>query len=163
MSLHRYGYVNNNPLNRLDYYGYNDVMTYSDAFALSVAMSAADGPLPVGEIASGVLVVTLTAIDIYLYITSDKADVKDETNDTCEQVSQCIPPEGTICYEDEPHTTHTHGDLESHYHMYQMQKIMSNGKCFWRYLGGKIGVGVVETPPAGVLPCSMFPNFQGRK
>ena len=70
-SLHRFGYVLNNPLNYYDYYGYSDVMTYKEAFALSATMSLSDGPIPVGEIASGILIGGLLIIDAYLYFTSD--------------------------------------------------------------------------------------------
>jgi hypothetical protein len=59
-----------------------------------------------------------------------------------------------------PDTTHGHGGLGDHYHIYQMFKF--DGKCQWQYLGGKVGKGVLDVPPAGMSPCSSYPGFQGR-
>lgn len=78
-------------------------------------------------------------------------------SDDCDQ--PCDPPEGTKCFEG-PHTTHGHGGLGTHYDIYQMFKV--RGKCGWQYLGGKVGKGVVSTPPPGVQPCSSYNGFQGR-
>jgi len=80
----------------------------------------------------------------------------------CEE-EECDPPEGTRCYEG-PDYGKPHGGLSPHYHIYEMQrKRSSDNSCFWRYLGGEIGVGVLEVLPTGMLPCSSYPNFTGRK
>jgi RHS repeat-associated protein len=71
----------------------------------------------------------------------------------------CKPPVGTRCYEG-PDTTHSHGGLGTHYHIYQMFKF--DGECQWKYLGGKVGKGVLAMPPAGMSACSSYPGFQGR-
>jgi RHS repeat-associated protein len=73
--------------------------------------------------------------------------------------SDCSPPVGTQCYEG-PDTSHGHGGLGTHYHIFQMFKF--GGKCQWKYLGGKVGKGVLEAPPPGMLPCSSYPGFTGR-
>jgi RHS repeat-associated protein len=77
----------------------------------------------------------------------------------CPDDQSCTPPEGTMCYEDADYGK-PHAGLSPHYHVYQMQK--KGGTCFWKYLGGKIGVGVFAVPPQGTLPCSSYPNFVGR-
>jgi RHS repeat-associated protein len=77
----------------------------------------------------------------------------------CKDDKPCTPPEGTQCYTG-PDTTHGHGGLGNHYHIYQMFKVA--GSCQWQSRGGKVGKGVFETPPPGMLPCSSYPNFQGR-
>lgn len=70
----------------------------------------------------------------------------------------CDPPEGTVCYGDADNGR-PHAGLSPHYHAWQMQrKRSSDMQCFWKSLGGKIGVGVFETPPAGALPCSKYPD-----
>jgi RHS repeat-associated protein len=79
----------------------------------------------------------------------------------CKNDQPCDPPEGTQCYEG-PDYGKPHAGLSPHYHIYQMQKKRPDGICFWRYLGGKVGVGVVGVPPAGMCPCSTYPNFTGR-
>jgi len=71
----------------------------------------------------------------------------------------CKPPVGTKCYEG-PDTTHDHAGLNPHYHIYQM--FYYDNACRWKYLGGKVGVGVLATPTPGMLPCSSYPGFQGR-
>ncbi|MFA7293610.1 MAG: Ig-like domain-containing protein, partial [Rhodocyclaceae bacterium] len=78
----------------------------------------------------------------------------------CPDDQPCDPPEGTQCYEG-PDYGKPHAGLGPHFHVYQMQK-KSDGTCFWRYRGGKVGVGVFGTPPAGMSPCSSYPNFTGR-
>lgn len=86
--------------------------------------------------------------------TGDKACEDDE--------KPCTPPEGTLCYEG-PDTSHFHGGLTTHYHLFQMQrKRDAHSTCFWRYLGGKVGVGVVALPPPGMQACSTYPGFIGR-
>jgi hypothetical protein len=37
-----------------------------------------------------------------------------------------------------------------------------DGECQWKYLGGKVGKGVLAMPPAGMSACSSYPGFQGR-
>lgn len=38
-----------------------------------------------------------------------------------------------------------------------------DGACFWAYLGGKIGTGVlVVPPPSDMRPCDSYPGFTGR-
>jgi len=71
----------------------------------------------------------------------------------------CSPPVGTQCYEG-PDTTHSHAGLNPHYHIYQMFRF--GGQCQWKYLGGKVGKGVLETPPPGMSSCSSYSGFQGR-
>jgi RHS repeat-associated protein len=71
----------------------------------------------------------------------------------------CSPPAGTQCYAG-PDTTHSHAGLNPHYHIFQMFKF--GGKCQWKYLGGKVGKGVLAVPPDGMSPCSSYPGFQGR-
>lgn len=86
---------------------------------------------------------------------NDNKELKSEEDATCD------PPEGTICY-DEPDYGKPHGGLTPHYHLYQMQKKRPSNTCFWRYLGGKVGVGVVGTQPEGTKQCSSYSNFSGR-
>ena len=78
----------------------------------------------------------------------------------CPDDQPCDPPVGTQCYEG-PDYGKPHAGLSPHYHVYEMQK-KSDGTCFWRYRGGKVGVGVFGTTPAGMSPCSSYPNFTGR-
>lgn len=47
-----------------------------------------------------------------------------------------------------------------HYHIFQMFRF--GGKCQWKYLGGKVGKGVLETPADGMAACSSYPGFTGR-
>jgi hypothetical protein len=84
----------------------------------------------------------------------------DKVKDFClpDELS-CSPPQGTKCYVG-PDTSHGHGGLSSHYHIFQMFKF--SGRCQWKYLGGKVGKGVLEIPPIGMAACSNYPGFQGR-
>ena len=78
----------------------------------------------------------------------------------CRELVPCDPPEGTKCYEG-PDYGKPHAGVSPHYHIYQMQR-RSDGVCQWRYLGGKLGVGVLDKVPPGMQPCSSYGNFQGR-
>ena len=73
--------------------------------------------------------------------------------------SDCSPPVGTKCYQG-PDTTHDHAGLNPHYHIFQMFKF--NGQCSWKYLGGKVGRGVLGVLPRDMLSCSAYSGFQGR-
>lgn len=92
--------------------------------------------------------------DVFHSKAKEKAECERSDN-------ECNPPEGTKCYEG-PDYGKSHGGLSPHYHIFQMQKKRPSGICFWRYLGGKVGVGVLKTPPAGMQPCSSYSNFTGR-
>jgi hypothetical protein len=90
--------------------------------------------------------------------SSSTANTDEKTNCTLKQPC-CNPPVGTECYEG-PDTSHAHGGLNPHYHIYQM--FYFGGACQWKYLGGKIGKGVLSIPDSEMLPCSSYPGFQGR-
>lgn len=79
----------------------------------------------------------------------------------CRDTKPCDPPEGTRCYEG-PDYGKPHAGLRPHYHVYEMQRKRIDGSCSWRYLGGKVGVGVFGAPPPRVLSCSTYPSFKGR-
>ena len=70
----------------------------------------------------------------------------------------CSLPAGTQCSES-PDTTHSHAGLNPHYHTFQMFKF--GGKCQWKYLGGKVGKGVLAAPPMAWLLVLHIPAFKG--
>jgi hypothetical protein len=72
----------------------------------------------------------------------------DSSRNSCHQA--CSPPAGTKCYIG-PHSNHSHGGMQPHYHLFQMNQ-NSQGKCFWNR------AGTVGSPPAGVRPCSSYPG-----
>ena len=78
----------------------------------------------------------------------------------CRELTPCTPPEGTKCYEG-PDYGKPHAGLSPHYHIFEMQR-RSDGVCQWKYLGGKVGKGVLATPPPDMKPCSAYAGFQGR-
>lgn len=138
--INTYGYALQNPILYVDPTGESSV---ARALPIAGGLAIADGPVPIGDLLAGGLLLGALIYDL------------------CKEEVQCSPPEGTMCYTG-PDTTHFHGGLNPHYHVYQMQKRRLDGVCFWRYLGGKIGVGVFATPPAGMSPCSSYPGFVGR-
>jgi RHS repeat-associated protein len=81
--------------------------------------------------------------------------------EACKPDEPCNPPEGTQCYEG-PDYGKPHAGTSPHYHIYEMQKRSSDKVCFWRYLGGKLGVGVLAQIPSGMRECSSYPGFVGR-
>jgi RHS repeat-associated protein len=89
---------------------------------------------------------------------------RDVNRDDCrddKQCPPCKPVEGTKCWEG-PDSTHSHGGLRPHWHIFQMQRRPCPECCGWKYLGGRIGVGVSGTQPLDILPCAAFPGFKGR-
>lgn len=141
-------------------YGYaNDAPTmYTDPQGLFV-------PLVIpGVCAAGGCEALLAGAAILMSPTGQKAtqSAASQVEKLCKADDKpCDPPEGTQCYEG-PDYGKPHAGLSPHYHIYEVQRKRSDGTCFWRYLGGKVGVGVVESPPSGARPCSSYPNFIGR-
>jgi RHS repeat-associated protein len=75
--------------------------------------------------------------------------------------TECTPPVGTKCYEDAHNDDH--GGLNPHYHIHEMQRHAGTlFKCEWRYLGGKVGKGVLASPAPSMRACSSYPNFSPR-
>ncbi len=145
--MNLYVYTGNDPVNWIDPWGLDAVSTGLTVIGWGIAIAE---PTPAGEVA----MTAITAAKI-------AKGVKDAAEE-CEDDEPCDPPEGTRCYEG-PDYGKPHGGLSPHYHIYEMQKKRSNNQCFWRYLGGKVGVGVVATPSAGMKKCSSYSNFTGRK
>ena len=141
-------------------YTYQNPLTYLDTDGripfLALAPFAAGGA---GTGAAGASA-GLTAIVNIVGIAGAAAIINSISNDSdsCDDV-ECDPVEGTKCYTG-PDTTHDHGGLNPHYHIYQMFKF--DGECQWQYLGGRIGKGVLGAIPSGMMPCSLYPNFTGR-
>jgi len=150
-----FAYVENSPVNLIDPDGLE---------------SAAGSRGGFGPISWGIPVIKLSPKqwqDLTEFFSRPSENIKnwlDSIQDTaskkCDSDEDCKPSVGTKCYEG-PHTTHGHGPLDNHYHIYQMFKV--SGKCEWQYLGGKVGIGVMEAPLTGMKPCSSYPNFQGRR
>jgi len=150
-----YGYVQDNPINLADPMGLAAEATWGAWGAWGGAAEGAGAGASVsacGVLGGAAIIVAGTPSS-----TSTCADYPQPKE--CKDDKPCTPPEGTQCYAG-PDTTHGHGSLGTHYHIFQMFKVA--GTCQWQYRGGKVGKGVFETPPPGVLPCSSYPNFQGR-
>ena len=81
------------------------------------------------------------------------------SSDNCP--TPCNPPEGTRCWVEG--TGKPHAGYTNHWDIYEMQRRRADNVCFWAYLGGKIGRGVLVTPPPATMqPCSAYPNFTPR-
>jgi RHS repeat-associated protein len=131
--LNIYGYANQNPMLFIDPKG---------EAAAAMGVGAAGGAAGLG-----------LGLGIYIGYLICKS---------LEPCPACDPPKGTKCYEG-PQTSHSHGPLTTHYHIYEVQQFPSpDCTCYWRYLGGKVGRGVLGSIPPGMQPCSSFGNFKGR-
>ncbi|MCI5209351.1 MAG: hypothetical protein D3910_11280, partial [Candidatus Electrothrix sp. ATG2] len=142
--INLYAYVGSDPVNRIDLSGlFDDTIT----------------PALIGGAVKGLIALfgAKAAKE-----TADAIKDRAKTDEKCDDDKPCNPQEGTRCYEG-PDYGKPHGGLSPHYHIYEMQKKRSNNQCFWRYLGGKVGVGVVASPPAGMKQCSSYSNFTGRR
>ncbi|NYZ69815.1 hypothetical protein H0A36_27775, partial [Endozoicomonas sp. SM1973] len=169
--LNTYAYVGGNPVNAYDSNGL-------------LAQYALRGAFSVGTRIGGGINYVITAITgaslgglIYEAVNGDSTETQDKpvdipqesTKEECknEDDEECSPKEGTMCYEHKPPKLNSRahaGHLET-WRVFQMQKVRGGpekGKCFWRYLGGKIGKGVHTSQPQNMRPCSSYPGFQGR-
>ncbi len=146
--MNQYAYVRNNSVNWIDPEGLNPaaVLAYPPAWIL----------LPAGA-------ALYCAINQQGFrdLIDSIGDAIEAFKDECSDDRPCVPPEGTQCYEG-PDYGKPHGGVSPHYHIYEMQKKRPSGTCFWRYLGGEVGAGVLGTPSAGMESCSSYPNFTGR-
>ena len=158
--INTYGYVHASPLSRTDPFGLapkvvvcvNGVCPPIPPPGLVDPMDQPLEPSPKPSFPSNDLFTTLTNP---LFIS---AFVANTLAAACGN-EECKPSVGTRCYTG-PDTTHGHGGLGNHYHIYQMFRF--DGKCQWKYLGGKVGKGVLETPTDGMAACSSYPGFTGR-
>jgi len=120
-------------------------------------------------VATGVSVSVVVAAAVGVLAAAFPTDIANGEATQCdvsqeEEDQQCTPPEGTMCYEHKPPTLNSkpHAGYYETWRVFQMQKRRDMGQCNWKYLGGKIGVGVRVTKPTGMKSCSNYPNFTGR-
>jgi hypothetical protein len=92
------------------------------------------------------------------YDPSRPSDFDEDVGRDCDgNCRECVPPKGTICYA-QTHTGHKHPaktGIDPHIPIYIMTQD-SNCVCRWKPHKKGIGKqfnGVVETRPAGVMPC----------
>lgn len=140
--VNNYIYVDNNPLNFVDPTGENTIV-------IGGQLGSLVGP-------AGTVIGIGIGIGLYYLIDY----LIEKCND--KPCPPCTPPRGTRCYEG-PDYGKPHAGLSPHYHIFEMQQIPApNCKCYWRYLGGKVGRGVQGAVPPGMQPCSSYSGFQGR-
>ena len=154
-----FGYVGGNPLRFSDPLGLlaGEEFVWVPPVIETIATTT-------GTAVSTVALTTLAVVALTAFPSSlGNGDLYDEDCKEEDPDKPCSPVEGTMCFEG-PDTTHPHGGLGDHYHIFQMQRRYENGIkiCFWKYLGGKVGVGVLEFPTAGMNPCSSYAGFTGR-
>jgi hypothetical protein len=146
--LNTYGYVLADPISKEDPTGLQVPPWVGGAGAIGEGFGGIGGMSSAGSGSGGIAGALNHAINRVV--------------EMCRELTPCDPPEGTMCYEG-PDYGRPHAGLSPHWHVFQMQRRRGgDGMCQWKYLGGKVGVGVFGHQPGDMQPCSSYPSFQGR-
>ena len=153
--VNTFGYAYQNPINNFDSDGRLVWLLGLGA----LGGTGATGATAVGASAGLTAAVNLAGMAGTVAIINSLSNNREEEADNSCDEFECTPVEGTKCYTG-PDTDHKHGGLNPHYHIYQMFKF--DGQCQWKYLGGKVGKGVLGVIPPAMMSCSSYPDFKGR-
>lgn len=159
-SMNVYGYADQNPVTHIDPTGQNAITLPIELCVRNPAACAATATATAAAV--GQLVNNMSPGAPAPSVPSDQAPATPQQCPSQNSCPPCSPPRGTQCYEDADYGR-PHAGLSPHYHIAQMNQYpYPDCTCVWQSAGGKVGVGVLAEPSAGMEPCSSYGDYQGR-